>query len=91
MNQMTATVRGRVQGVSYRYYTCRCAEHLGLVGWVRNENDGSVTVVAEGPEARLVELETFLKRGSPGARVEEVVCTWSTAERTFDRFEVRWK
>ena len=50
MKRLDASVCGHVQGVSYRYYASREAKRLKLTGWVRNERDGSVTVVAEGKE-----------------------------------------
>ena len=49
IQRLTATVRGYVQGVGYRYYALQHARALGLTGFARNERDDSVTVVAEGP------------------------------------------
>ena len=72
MKRLTANVSGRVQGVSFRYYTQREAARLGLRGWVRNEADGSVRVLAEGSEESLKELLRFLQRGSPPASVSQV-------------------
>ena len=69
MKRLSANVTGLVQGVSFRYYARREAERLGLQGWVRNEADGSVQLVAEGDEEALVALLGFLRRGSPMARV----------------------
>lgn len=66
------TVRGRVQGVFFREATRRRALELGARGWVRNEDDGSVRVHAEGEEAAVDALLGFLGEGPPGARVEEV-------------------
>jgi acylphosphatase len=63
-------VRGRVQGVSYRAATRDRARSLGLVGWVRNLQDGSVVLEAEGAAAAVDELVTWCRRGPPGARVE---------------------
>jgi DNA ligase D-like protein (predicted 3'-phosphoesterase) len=68
-----AVVRGRVQAVGYRDAIQRLARQLGAMGWVRNEEDGSVLVHAEGPEAAVDELVTFLKEGPPAARVTD--CT----------------
>jgi len=67
-----ATVTGRVQGVSFRWYTQRRAEALGLTGWVRNHHDGSVQLEAQGPEAAVAELVAWLHDGPPHARVEGV-------------------
>ena len=69
---MRATVRGRVQGVFFRKETVSRAQELGVLGWVRNEDDGSVLVHAEGPEAAVEELVAFLREGPPGAEVAEV-------------------
>ncbi|MCI0395792.1 MAG: acylphosphatase [Chloroflexi bacterium] len=90
MKRLTATVHGRVQGVSFRYYTRLEAQRLGLVGWVRNERDGSVSIVAEGQEAELQRLANFLHHGPQGARVAQVEIAWSPATHEFQSFEVRW-
>ena len=65
-------VRGRVQGVGYRWWTCRAAARLGLVGSVRNLSDGSVQVLARGTPETLGELEGLLQSGPPLARVDRV-------------------
>jgi DNA ligase D-like protein (predicted 3'-phosphoesterase) len=67
-----ALVRGEVQGVAYRDATLRRARRLGAMGWVRNAEDGSVLVHAEGPEPAVAELVVFLNEGPSGARVSEV-------------------
>ncbi|MFL5901457.1 MAG: DNA polymerase ligase N-terminal domain-containing protein [Solirubrobacterales bacterium] len=70
---MRAVVRGRVQGVGYRDATVRRARQLGALGWVRNAEDGSALVHAEGPEGAVEGLVAFLREGPRGAHVEEVV------------------
>jgi DNA ligase D-like protein (predicted 3'-phosphoesterase) len=67
-----AVVRGMVQGVGFRYEVVRRAHDLGVLGWVRNEDDGSVRVHAEGPGDAVDRLVEFLGDGPPGARVESV-------------------
>ncbi len=67
-----ATVHGRVQGVGFREFTRRRALELGLTGWVRNDEDGTLRVHAEGDDAPLRSLEQFLNMGPGGARVELV-------------------
>lgn len=67
-----ATVRGRVQGVFFRDATVRRAGELDLLGWVRNAEDGTVLVHAEGAEPALGQLVDFLGEGPPAARVEAV-------------------
>lgn len=66
-------VSGLVQGVGYRYFVYRQAVHLGLRGFVRNQPDGSVEVVAEGTPDALRELEDLLRRGPTHAQVTRVV------------------
>ncbi len=65
-------VTGAVQGVGFRDATRRLAEDLGVLGWVRNLEDASVSVHAEGAAAGLDALTDFLRRGPPGARVEAI-------------------
>lgn len=65
-------VRGRVQGVGFRWFVWRHAERLQIAGYARNLRDGSVEVVAEGPESALIDLERALGQGPPGAQVEGV-------------------
>jgi DNA ligase D-like protein (predicted 3'-phosphoesterase) len=67
-----AVVRGQVQGVGYRDAVLRRARELQAMGWVRNGEDGSVLVHAEGPEPAVEGLVAFLREGSPAARVDDV-------------------
>ncbi len=89
MHHLTAYVYGRVQGVTFRYYTQKKARSLGLNGWVRNEPDGSVLVVAEGPKEHLSSLIDFLYQGPDSARVEKVEFSWSESGKMFNKFEIR--
>jgi acylphosphatase len=88
--RLHAVVRGRVQGVSFRYYTEMTAIELGLTGWVRNLPDRSVEVVAEGAQRQLEHLLVFLNRGPSAARVTQVESSWSHATGEFDGFQIRW-
>jgi acylphosphatase len=65
-------IRGRVQGVGYRYFAQREATALGLPGYVRNLDDGRVEVYAAGPENKLDELAGRLHRGPRWAEVRGV-------------------
>ncbi len=65
-------IKGRVQGVGFRWFVHREAAALGLRGWVRNTESGHVEVVAAGPEEDLAELDRVLHRGSRGSRVDRV-------------------
>lgn len=87
--RVEATVYGRVQGVSFRYYTIREATRLRLTGWVANKRDGTVKVVAEGPQESLQNLVSFLQEGPSMARVDHVDFDWSEATDEFSSFNVR--
>ncbi len=65
-------VSGRVQGVFFRAATRNEAQRLGLTGWVRNRDDGTVEVVACGGEQELGKFESWLWQGPPNARVASV-------------------
>ncbi|HEY4918019.1 MAG TPA: DNA polymerase ligase N-terminal domain-containing protein [Solirubrobacteraceae bacterium] len=67
-----ASVRGHVQGVGFREATVRRARQLGVGGWIRNTEDGTVAVYAEGRPEAVEELTAFLHRGPPSASVSEV-------------------
>jgi acylphosphatase len=66
-------VKGRVQGVGFRWFVHREAAELDLRGWVRNTEDGHVEVVAAGSPEDLAELNKALHKGSRGSRVDAVV------------------
>jgi acylphosphatase len=66
-------IRGRVQGVGFRWFVHREASELDLHGWVRNTEDGDVEVVAAGTAEDLAELRTALRRGPRGSRVDRLI------------------
>jgi acylphosphatase len=72
-------VRGQVQGVFFRAETRDRARSLGLAGWVRNNPDGSVEAVLEGPAERVESLVGWCRRGPRGAVVESAEVTWEDA------------
>ena len=74
-------VRGRVQGVGYRYFAQKSAWGLGLRGYTRNLDDGRVEVYAAGPEAKLDELAGLLHRGPRWADVHGVTQEEAALER----------
>ena len=65
-------VRGRVQGVGFRWFVEREAHMLGIAGWVRNNHDGSVEVLAMGTRDQLLGLGSRLRQGPRAARVDDV-------------------
>lgn len=72
VSTVRARITGRVQHVAFRSWTRIEAQARGLAGWVRNEADGSVTVVLSGPADAVQEMLEALHRGPPAARVAEV-------------------
>ncbi|MEX2608851.1 MAG: acylphosphatase [Gemmatimonadota bacterium] len=84
-------VRGRVQGVGFRYWTLRTARSLGVRGTVRNRPDGAVEVTAAGERQALLALRDALAEGPPGAHVTDVRRLDETAPAEVelgDRFEI---
>ncbi len=88
MPAMRFVVRGRVQGVGYRYFALREAEALGVAGFARNLADGSVEVVAEADAALLRDLEARLREGPSFAEVASVESE-PVAERGASGFHIR--
>lgn len=85
-------VRGRVQGVGFRWFVEREAHTLGLAGWVRNNTDGAVEVFAQGTAEQLSGLRARLQQGPRAARVDQVQETevpLSQGVKTF-RIEGAW-
>lgn len=78
-------ITGQVQGVFFRQAAKEVANTLGLTGWVKNEPDGSVRIVAEGEEEKLQKFAEWCKTGTEYARVENVTVTWqNTIEKLID-------
>ena len=81
-------IEGRVQGVFFRDSTRRQAQSIGVTGWVRNQRDGNVEVVAEGPEDRVRQLADWCRRGPSAARVDRVHEDQEAWTGEFDSFDV---
>jgi len=88
--QVQITIFGDVQGIGFRYNVVEIARDLGLVGWVRNREDGAVEIVAEGPKKQLENFVTWAKQGSPLAKVESSLASWRQSSGEFSGFEVRY-
>lgn len=80
---------GRVQGVSFRWYTEERARDLGVAGWVRNEPDGSVVLHAEGSDEAVDALVAWCRTGPSLARVRNVAVRDAAVTGT-TTFEVRY-
>jgi acylphosphatase len=82
-------VRGRVQGVGFRYFTRAAALRAGVGGWVRNNPDGTVEITAAGEEDAVARLEQAIRRGPPGARVDQVVVSDEASGMAHSEFAIR--
>ncbi len=74
MRAVRLLVRGRVQGVGFRWFAREQARRCDLAGWVRNAPDGTVEIVAAGDPAYIDRFVDAVRRGPPGARVDAVEC-----------------
>lgn len=87
--RISARVEGRVQGVGFRYFVRTEAMRLQLNGWVRNERDGTVAVVAEGPRVDLDTLVDRLRVGPPTAAVRHVTVSRTDVQGEEQGFRIR--
>ncbi|MDR1096201.1 MAG: acylphosphatase [Spirochaetaceae bacterium] len=85
----SAVIKGRVQGVGFRWTAAAEAERLGLKGWVRNTVDGDVEVWAEGTRENAAAFLSWLRHGPPRARVGEVHADWTTPAGSYRCFSVK--
>lgn len=83
-----ASVVGRVQGVGFRWSACEAARRIGVSGWIRNAADGSVEVHIEGAAPAVSAFVAWLRRGPPGARVDEVRIRTVAPTGVYRRFSV---
>lgn len=87
-SEVFCSVSGKVQKVGYRDFITRLAKEDGLTGYVRNKEDGTVEVLAQGTPDQLKTFIELLHEGSVLAHVEAVSADWRTPERQYDDFEL---
>jgi acylphosphatase len=90
IEELHAYVYGRVQGVGFRYFVAQKAHELALHGYARNDSDGSVEVLAQGPRPALERLLLHLRRGPSAAHVRDVRVAWGTPGEHLSGFHLRW-
>lgn len=83
-------VHGLVQGVWFRASTKDEADRLGVSGWVRNQQDGSVEAVFEGDKKQVEEIVGWCHRGPSGAKVSKVEIAWEPYGNELSRFDIRY-
>jgi len=84
----TYRVRGRVQGVGFRWFVEREAQTLGIAGWVRNRSDGTVEVLAQGTREQLFSLRSKLQQGPRASRVDDVEEVQSEVQQDMKTFRI---
>lgn len=89
MTTVRLAITGRVQGVWFRGWMREAARDLGLAGWVRNRNDGSVEAVVSGSADRVGALVAACRTGPPGARVDDLRVAEEAANPGYTGFEIR--
>lgn len=87
--RLHAIVKGRVQGVGFRYFVRQQAQLIGALGWVRNLANGDVELTAEATQPELEELLIALRQGSPGSQVSDVQIEWGVATGELSGFAVK--
>lgn len=88
MKHIHVIVTGRVQGVAYRAWTEAQARELGIMGWVRNRDDGSVEAVLAGPDPAVDEMLERMRRGPRAARIGDLQVS-AAAGPAPEGFEIR--
>ena len=83
-------IYGRVQLVMYRDSACRQAKKLGLVGYVMNESDGTVKIVAEGQKEKLEKFIDWCYNGPILAKVEKINIDWKKETDQFNNFKIKY-
>jgi len=89
VERLTVRIRGRVQGVGFRYATLAMAQGLRIAGWVRNCPDGSVEAAFFGPRTILEQARDWCRHGPPGARVDDLEESWAPADSAPHSFNIR--
>jgi len=89
MKRIHLIIRGVVQGVFFRASAQRQAVSLKLAGFVRNMPDGSVEIIAEGKERKLIDFIDWCKIGPPSAKVDGMSTSWSEATGSYSDFRIR--
>ena len=81
-------IKGKVQGVSFRYFTLKQAQKLKIVGWVRNIQNGTVEAVARGDKKNLELFIKKLQQGSSLSRVDDVILNWEYQKKDYENFAI---
>ena len=86
--RVCAVISGRVQGVFFRLETKKAAARYGVFGWVKNQRDGTVAAVIEGPKENVDSMLAWCNHGPPIAKVLDVDVIWEDYKGEFNGFEI---
>ena len=81
-------IKGKVQGVSFRYFTLKQAQELEITGWVQNKPNGNVEAFAHGDKTNLELFIKKLQQGSSFSSVDNVILNWELAEKNYSDFSI---
>jgi len=90
LRRMTVRFEGRVQGVGFRFTTIRLAMRFRVAGFVRNEIDGAVVLVAEGAEEELLKFRNAVLTSGLGRYITGSTLRWSEATEEYDEFGISY-
>lgn len=88
LQRLEIIVKGRVQGVFFRYGVKELADNLALTGLARNKQDGSVEIIAEGAHDALQKFIDWCKKGTEFAKVDRVEIIWKSATNEYISFDI---
>jgi acylphosphatase len=86
--ELSAIVKGHVQGVGFRAATKKVAQQLKVIGFVRNLKDGSVEICAQGKKERLEQLLTKLREEFSSHCIQDIVCNFHSARVIYSDFQI---
>ena len=90
MKCIKITVKGKVQGVGFRYFTKRNASDLGIMGYVSNKSYDQVEILACGRDETLASFVQIIKQGSTFSRVDDVLISEITQNRNYEDFKIKF-
>jgi|APTNR8051073442_1049403.scaffolds.fasta_scaffold191318_1 acylphosphatase len=88
--RVEVTYKGRVQGVGFRFSAEQVALGCGVCGWVRNEHNGDVMLVAEGPESKLIAMLEGIRKCSVGRHITKEQVQWEPCRNEFNDFRIEY-
>ncbi len=90
MQELFLKIYGKVHGVCFRMRTQEFAQNLGLTGWVKNVDDDTVEILAQGEKENLDTLEKWVDKGPELAQVEKVESDYREVDKKFDSFSIKY-